>query len=250
MILSKKYSVAIVDLFCDESRIETKADVVRYNYFSSETAGFRIAPHHTIWIDLTRSAGDLLGAIDRDTRKEIRRAERDKSFAEFFAAPAPELIAEFCQAYNRSVAVKGLPLLSAANLEHLAGSESLLLSRVSQENSPVLAWHAYYHANRRCILSYSVSAHRAAEGVSGQAIGRGNRYLHWQDFLYFQNQGFEVMDMGGWHSGSDDSELLLINRFKEEFGGKIVDSYNSLHPLTIKGRGALKLLDLKRLLNN
>jgi hypothetical protein len=250
MILSKKYSVAITDLFCDESRIEAEADVVRYNYFSSETAGFRVAPYHTIWIDLTRSADDLLAAIDRDTRKEIRRAERDKCVAEVFRAPAPELIGEFCEAYNRSVAVKGLPLLNTANLAHLADNGSLLLSRVTQENGPVLAWHAYYHANRRCILCYSVSAHRGAEGVSGQAIGRANRYLHWQDFLYFQNHGFEVMDMGGWHSGCDDSELLLINRFKEEFGGKIVDSYNSLDPLTIKGRGALKLLELKRLLRS
>ncbi|MBV8807046.1 MAG: hypothetical protein JO033_00100, partial [Acidobacteriaceae bacterium] len=180
MILSKKYSVAIVDLFCDESQIAIEADVVRYNYFSSETAGFRIAPYHTIWIDLTRSADGLLAAIDRDTRKEIRRAERDKCLTEFFGAPTPELVNEFCEAYNLSVAVKGLPLLSPANLAHLAKSGSLLLSRVRQENSPVLAWHAYSHANRRCILSYSVSAHRAAKSVNGQASGRGNRYLHWQ----------------------------------------------------------------------
>ncbi|HEX4807941.1 MAG TPA: hypothetical protein VH325_03375 [Bryobacteraceae bacterium] len=250
MILSKKYSVALADLFCDESRSEAGADIVRYNYFSTETAGTRMAPFHTIWINLTRSADDLLAAIHRDTRKEIRRAERDNAIAEIFRSPGPELIHEFCEAFNRSVAVKGLPPIDNSDLAHLSNSGSLLLSRVCQQYGPVLAWHVYYQGNRRCILCYSVSMHRATEGVNGQAIGRGNRYLHWHDLLYFQKNGFEVMDMGGWYGGSDDSELLLVNRFKEEFGGKVMDSYNSLHALTMKGRGALKLLELKRLFRN
>ncbi len=250
MILSKKYSVVIADLFCDEQRIETGADVVRYNYFTGETAGSRMAPYHTMWIDLKRSADDLLGAIHRDTRKEIRRAERDEALAEVFASPAPELVSEFCDAYNRSVAVKGLPPIDNSDLAHLIDGGFLLLSRVRQQGGPVLAWHGYYCGNRRCVLCYSVSMHRAPEGVSGQAIGRGNRYLHWQDLLYFQRNGFEGMDMGGWYGGSEDPELLLVNRFKEEFGGKVTDSHNSLQALTIKGRGALKMLELKRLLQN
>ena len=221
--------------------------MVRYNYFSAETAGTRIAPYHTIWIDLTRPADDLLAAIHRDTRKEIRRAERDNAVAEVFPSPAPELVDQFCEAYNRSVAVKGLPPLDNSDVAPLNDGGSLLLSRVRQQDGPVLAWHVYYQGNRRCTLWRSVSMHRAAEAVSGQAIGRGNRYLHWQDLLYFQSKAFEAMDMGGWYGGSDDAELLSINRFKEEFGGKVVDSYNSLHALTIKGRGALKFLALKRL---
>src|SRR5579875_372988 len=246
MILSKKYSVSIANLFCDEPRIDSGADVARYNYFSSKTPGERIPPFHTMWIDLTRSTDKLMAGIHRDTRKDIRRAERDGAVAEVFRFPEPETVAEFCEAYNASVAVKGLPPLYNADMAYLMDSGALLLSCVRANGGPVLAWHAYYQGERRCILTYSVSTHRAARGIPGQMIGRANRYLHWCDLVYFHDNGFELMDMGGWYGGRKASDLLRVNKFKEEFGGKVMDSFSSLQRLSLKGCGALNMLKLKR----
>jgi lipid II:glycine glycyltransferase (peptidoglycan interpeptide bridge formation enzyme) len=78
-------------------------------------------------------------------------------------------------------------------------------------------------------------------------VGRANRYLHWQDLLRLRESGCTALDLGGWHPG-DDTELLKINKFKEEFGGKVVEIYNSMMGISLKGKAALKLLALKRML--
>ncbi len=47
------------------------------------------------------------------------------------------------------------------------------------------------------------------------AIGRGNRMLHWKDILAFKAEGKNVYDFGGWYAGQEDEALLRINQFKE-----------------------------------
>lgn len=38
--------------------------------------------------------------------------------------------------------------------------------------------------------------------------------------MHCKQQGRLSYDFGGWYEGSSDQQKLLINRFKEEFGGK------------------------------
>ena len=47
------------------------------------------------------------------------------------------------------------------------------------------------------------------------------------------------MDMGGWYGGHEDQALLHINKFKEDFGGKVVEIYNSMAGISIKGKLAV-----------
>ena len=56
-------------------------------------------------------------------------------------------------------------------------------------------------------------------------IGRANRLLHWDDFLYFRQKSLLFYDLGDWYGGKTDRDKLLINEFKESFGGEKKEDY-------------------------
>jgi len=60
-----------------------------------------------------------------------------------------------------------------------------------------------------------------------------------------------MYDFGGWYSGNTDPEMLNINRFKEEFGGKVVKVYKCWYGISLKGKLCLRcylmLHDLRNL---
>jgi hypothetical protein len=248
VILSTKQSVTIADVYCDEVMGDIPADVVRYNHWSTPTPGARYAPLNTILIDLTQPVSDLLNACKKDTRYEIRRAEKDGVSARMVSAPNAEDLQSVCEAFNESVAVKGLPEMKSGALEPLVSAGALRIGIANAPDASPLAWHVYYRGGDRAILLYSISSHRgASDPAFRQLVGRANRYLHWQDLLRLRESGCTALDLGGWHPG-DDTELLKINKFKEEFGGKVVEIYNSMMGISLKGKAALKLLALKRML--
>jgi len=54
-----------------------------------------------------------------------------------------------------------------------------------------------------------------------------------------------LYDFGGWYQGRDDQELLRINAFKEEFGGRHVREFHAAVPITLRGRAVLRARDLR-----
>jgi lipid II:glycine glycyltransferase (peptidoglycan interpeptide bridge formation enzyme) len=63
--------------------------------------------------------------------------------------------------------------------------------------------------------------------------------------MRFQSEGEEIYDFGGWYAGKRDQKRLGINRFKEEFGGKIIRNFICESGVTLKGK---IFLQVRRLL--
>jgi hypothetical protein len=79
----------------------------------------------------------------------------------------------------------------------------------------------------RARLLYSASQHLSSNVASERAIiGRMNRYLHFQDMLYFKELNYKVYDMGGYAYETKDEVLQNINKFKDGFGGNLVCEYD------------------------
>jgi lipid II:glycine glycyltransferase (peptidoglycan interpeptide bridge formation enzyme) len=178
--------------------------------------------------------------MEKGTRYEIRRAHKEALFTESLEAErSGAALTEFCDFYDRSAALKNLPPMDRNWLGAMARAGELVLTQVNHGEAP-LAWHAYHCGSRAAVLLYSMSSHReSSDAAFRQLVGRANRYLHWQDILRFKQKGVAKLDMGGWYGGKDDHALLQINKFKEEFGGKVVDVYNSMAGITIKGKLAV-----------
>ena len=51
------------------------------------------------------------------------------------------------------------------------------------------------------------------------------------DMKKFKNIGFEVYDWGGIAYGTENKSLQGINKFKESFGGQIIEQFNFYSPL-------------------
>jgi lipid II:glycine glycyltransferase (peptidoglycan interpeptide bridge formation enzyme) len=65
--------------------------------------------------------------------------------------------------------------------------------------------------------------------------GRANRLLHWEDILYFKNQGYEIYDLGGITLDESNKEGQAIAKFKRCFGGTLIKEYKSWIPVSPKG---------------
>lgn len=218
--------------------LDTTADIVIWRQRGEAMPSVRCEPFHTLLVDLTQPQDALLAAIHKDTRYEIRRAEKsDGVVAEHYLQPA-ELLEAFQTFYNAFAQQKRLPLLDPVSLQRACRAGHLVLSRIMREDEPML-WHAYYCASGRARLLYSASLFRDQDSSQRNLIGRANRYLHWRDMLAFKAAGFHTYDLGGWSPPeSGDAEKLRINQFKEEFGGKLTVEFNCVYPASIKGRVA------------
>jgi hypothetical protein len=243
MIVCRKHSFAVGYLYLDEGPVSSKTDILHYVHWTTPTPGVRHAPYRTIMIDLGSPLDALLGRLDRDTRYEIRRAGRDAIAlgAEFPCTPA--LLERFCAACDAEMRCKSAAGIDRLQLRAACEDGALDVSWAGQEGGPVLVWHCHFRRNERAVLSYSVSAFRSSQDKAfRQLTGRANRRLHWEDIVRLKSQGLAVLDLGGWYEGSQDQELLRINRFKEQFGGTIVEIYNSIEARTWKGRVGMWLL--------
>ena len=237
---SRKLFVRIADLYFDEQPPELNADVARYVQWSRPIPQARWTSFCTIVIDLHKDPAVLMADMTANTRYEIRRAERDGLIHHASADCTPEVLREFCDFYDGFAALTGLRRVNRSRLKVLAACGVLYLSQVEDGSGNVLVWHAYWHAGRRVRLLHSAALHKAVPDASRRAlIGRANRYHVWRDMLTFREAGFLVFDLGGWYAGTADHKRLAINWFKKGFGGEIVENFNGLRPLSLKGRMAV-----------
>lgn len=226
--------------------ITQQADV--YCYFQQEDykeAHRRNSLHKevkTLRINLQLTEENLRKEMNRTTRYQINKAGRDKLSVMLITHPSKKDIKEFSLFFNTFATEKGIEKTRDNKLEALRLSDCLVISYVKHESGKKLASHLYIATGNRATMLYSASA-RFDEGVIKPIeIGRANRYLHWQDILFFKDKKYDFYDFLGLSKEENDKEQQNINKFKKGFGGEEITEYQSYISHTFKGNFMLLLL--------
>ncbi|HXD31766.1 MAG TPA: hypothetical protein VN643_11655 [Pyrinomonadaceae bacterium] len=219
------------------------ADVVRRFQQTEHLRGMLCREFHTVLIDLTQESDAILDHMKRGTRYEIRRAlSADDLTHHHWDGRERGIFNEFCGYAETFLQQKGQPKLDRAWISLMADAGLLSLTRIDDNKANGLVWHAYHHGPERVTLLYSASSFRENPSAEFRNLaGRANRLHHWLDMLHFKKDGVATYDFGGWYHGSTDEERLRINKFKQQFGGKVVKNYICEEARTLKGKLFLKL---------
>jgi len=249
VIAYQRRFVRIAEYWNGEEPCLQSIDIERHFQQPRPIEGMFCRDFYTILIDLRDDPETLLAAMKRDTRYEIRRAQREGFVYDFLSGNDTAALNEFCDYFDEFAQQKAQPRLRRPWLFLLADSGALNLTRIADPAGETLVWHAYHRSLQRATLLHSASVFSKDESSNQRNLtGRANRYQHWLDMLRFKSEGLLIYDLGGWYEGTEDQKRLSINRFKEEFGGKIVHNYICERASTLKGSLFLKVR--KALLGN
>ena len=210
---------------------------MRFNEVSAPLPECLLTDFYTIVIDLTAPEETLFERIKKDSRNEIRRAQRDgvryRSWTQCDAA----VLEEFCSFYSRVASAAGMPELNRARLSAMTHTARVFLSCSEAPEGQTLTWHAYYVSGVRARLIHSASiAATLADASARNGAGHANRFHHWRDMMELKRAGMKLYDFGGWSPLLADEKRLGINRFKEEFGGTLIHQYNCLKGVSLVGK--------------
>lgn len=170
---------------------------------------------YTIRIDLTKSINELYDGFSKETKYEIRRAERDGINVIYNYNER-----SFLKIYNAFAEKKGLNKIT---IDKLNSFKNHLLISASISNNEISSVHLYLCDGEIARLLYS--ARNIDCHLKNSEIGRANRYLHYKDILFFKDLNYKIYDLGG-YADSDDENLVGINKFKLSFGGNIVEMHH------------------------
>ncbi|WP_069472144.1 hypothetical protein [Candidatus Marithrix sp. Canyon 246] len=209
--------------FCPRPRIREAFGFFEYrqSLYQKPVLGFHYDSFYTIQIDLTSDEKTLLANCRKNTRYEINRARR-----EGVKFQIGNDIDEFIKFYNEFALSKNMAQISNSDLK-LFTPKLYITKALYQEQ--ILVMHTYLFDDdiKRVRLLHSASLFRNCDdSIKHQIIGRANRFLHFEDMLYFKKIGVKVYDFGGYAVDDINEEREKINQFKKGFGGKIVKEPN------------------------
>jgi hypothetical protein len=226
--------------FNEELPLDAGIDIAIFRQRDNPVEGARNERFVSLTTALDVPEDAIMSRFGRESRYQIRRADdaRDGLSLEFLRDPAGRL-EDFGNFYNACLGATVPPCdmqwLSAA---HCAGQ--LALSAAVREGKP-LVWHAYMLSGKSAHLMFSASSYRDHTGSMRTLVGRANRWLHWRSMLRLRELGLTHYDWGGLFEYESSTNRVGINRFKEDFGGHRVCTYNCVLPLTLRGRLYLPL---------
>lgn len=186
-------------------------------YLGKDSWGMKKKYGHTIHIDLTKSAEEILQDFKSNTRNEVRRAIRE----DFFFEPVTDL-QEFVEFYNNFAQEKSLETIS---LGHLTKYGKNVIMYRAGVNGTTLCMHASTLDDdvKIAALLYSASV-RLDQGIEKKSVGFANRFLHYKEFIAFKEKGYKKYDFSGVCIDESQPEKYSIGLFKKSFGGEEITS--------------------------
>lgn len=193
----------------------------------------------TLINDLLESEEEILGRFKKNTKYEVKRAEKEGCYSTFYfgkeLAENKDVLLRVDAVHAQMFADKGKKskhefptMMAAAKAEMLAVSVGYL------PDGRECAYHVYIVGNQVARLLHSIAVFReVASNEDRNAIGRLNRFLHFADMRTFKEQGYTTYDWGGY---SEEEHLRTISDFKKAFGGEIVDVYTMVYATNAIGR--------------
>ena len=184
-----------------------------------EFPGFKRTPKYTTIVDLTQSEDDIIKGFDKNTSYEVRRASKEGLSINVNVGED-----DFLKMYNSFAEKKHFGLVKDISIFR----DHLQITGAYFEDKP-LVFHSYIldKDKKRVRLLHSASAlYEEGNESLKPLIGRANRYLHYMDMEYFKKEGFTEYDFGGYAKDTENESLKGINKFKDGFGGTLVEESN------------------------
>lgn len=250
IIRNKKFIKIEEVWFSEKKENDKKVDIISYMQTEKPFA-FVNRVSDTLVTDLTEPEEMILQRIDKKYQYEIRRAKKDGTKQIVHSGNVSDtIIKTFIDNYNEFANEKGLTAKMDEDtfslLKKYRDNDNLVISEACINESSVV-WHVYIYDSEITRLLYSISHFRSDDTISRTSIGMANRMLHYDDLIWFKNNGLRRYDWGGI---SDAPELKNITDFKNKFGGKRRTVYYVQEGVSLLGRFALLYRKLLRRLNN
>ncbi|SHG53331.1 peptidoglycan bridge formation glycyltransferase FemA/FemB family protein [Ornithinibacillus halophilus] len=245
----KKYIFTINEIFGTNDSVSGLGKADAHTFYQQQELvepERKLAVHRqvvTLLIDVTKTEEALRKDMNRTTRYQINKASRDELTVEVIDKPTMDDVLAFEGFFNPFADEKGIERCRTDRVRGLMESGMLVITYVYDKEGRKLASHLYISNGQRAAMLYSCSGRFTNADVPPIVVGRANRYLHWQDILYFKHAGYQYYDFLGLSINEEDKEEQNINKFKKGFGGKEVTEYQSYIPQN--GLGKMLVLILK-----
>lgn len=174
---------------------------------------------NTLITDLTQTKESIFQKINKNYRYEIRRCEKEnivvKNYNSKEILKNSDIFEKFITVYNDMYKSKGLK--TTFNKELMKAyimADMVVFSAAFFDNEP-LVFHSYIVGDETTRFFYSASPFRSNK-YDASLIGRMNKYLHWNDLLYFKDIGVQKYDWGGI---GKSLAVSGISQFKMKFSG-------------------------------
>lgn len=229
LIVSKKNKgIPIIDCWYAEHALAMRG-VIRYHE-AEKPIGARPEKQETLLSDLREDEETILSRFSGNCRYKVRRAPREGIVcsARYGKEITEQDIMAFTDFFEQFWASKGVSYTEKdkcrAMMRQYASAEAMALTTASI-GEKLLVYHTYIMDSRRVRLYQSASQFRTDESITTNIVGFANRYLHYQDMLFFKRMGKEQYDWGG---AGKTEEVKSITTFKESFGGEPAAFYNGV----------------------
>ncbi len=253
-IISRRWPVTIRNYWFSQRPVKhALPDIARLHSIPEPIKGAINIESWTLLIDLTVTESALMANLDRDTRKQVIRAERDGISIERYHGRHIPILNDFNIFYHifteSKSDVRDILKISVQMhmLKRFADAGMLEVSRAIGSDGEPLVYRVLIVSDGRVRGLHVASLFR--EGQSSERrhyLGRANRYLLFQNMLYYKHKGYSQYDMGGWYSGKENESLLHVNQFKQGFGGKVVCEYDAIYGCSVLGKCLLPFRTLYR----
>ena len=243
-------------------KIERRILNVKINtyYFAKENADYDLNAHvkafshsfvprsnlrtlETLQFELTKSKDDLLMAMHKTTRRQIRRAAEQGLEHVVIENPSDADLKEFQVFYNHFAKNKKTHTCNSFHMKTmklLREQNALTIAYMKDKQNRVFCYRVYITDGEFAMNLYSASHFRMADSPELKKIlGQANRYLIWKCMLSFKDKGYKRYDMGGL---TDDEN---IRRFKFGFGGEVVLVYWGYEANSMVGALVLQIRNWK-----
>lgn len=227
LIVSKKNKgIPIIDCWYAEHALVMDG-VIRYQE-AEKPIGNKLQKFETLLSDLREEEEAILSHYSKNCRYEVRRAPKEGVVC---AAKCGKEITEqdiiaFTDFFEQFWASKGVSYREKekcrAMMRQYAAAGAMAVTTASIGDK-LLVYHTYILDGRRVRLYQSASMFRTDESITTKIVGFANRYLHYQDMLFFKKMGKEQYDWGG---AGESGDVESITKFKESFGGEKAVFYN------------------------
>lgn len=227
LIISKKNKgIPIIDCWYAEHAIAMDG-VIRYQE-AEKPIGVQPEKFETLLSDLREDEETILARFSGNCRYKVHRAPREgiTCAAKYGKEITEQDIMTFTDFFEQFWASKGVSYTEKekcrAMMRQYAGAGAMALTTASIGDK-VLVYHTYVVGEKRARLYHSASQFRTDESITTNIVGFANRYLHYQDMLFFKKLGKEQYDWGG---AGKTEDVESITKFKESFGGEPAVFYN------------------------